>query len=59
MPTSLFPFKDSEIMSKLFVKKLSSAARLPVRGSKQAAGYDLHSAHEVVIPAMGKGIVSE
>ena len=39
------------------VKKLSASATLPVRGSAQAAGYDLSSAVDVVIPARGKGIV--
>ena len=41
----------------LKVKKLSASATLPVRGSAQAAGYDLSSAVDVVIPARGKGIV--
>jgi len=42
---------------KLFVKRLSEKAKLPVRGSKQAAGYDLSSAHDVLIPARGKALV--
>ncbi|MES1914563.1 MAG: hypothetical protein MHM6MM_009695 [Cercozoa sp. M6MM] len=41
---------------KLFVKRLSDAATLPVRGSAGAAGYDLAAAHDLVIPAGGKGI---
>jgi len=40
----------------LFVKKLSPTAILPVRGSSRSAGYDLSSAHDVTIPAHGKGI---
>ena len=41
----------------LLVKKLSENATLPVRGSAGAAGYDLASAEDTVIPARGKGIV--
>jgi len=42
---------------KLLVKKLSKAAIVPSRASAGAAGYDLSSAHDLVIPAHGKGIV--
>ncbi|ORX56868.1 deoxyuridine triphosphatase [Hesseltinella vesiculosa] len=41
----------------LLVKKLSEKAILPTRGSAQAAGYDLYSASDIVIPAQGKVIV--
>jgi len=41
----------------LFVKRLSEKAILPVRASKQAAGYDISSAQDVVIKARGKGLV--
>lgn len=41
----------------LLVKKLSPKGRLPVRGSSQAAGYDLCSAVDTVIPAKGKSCV--
>ncbi|CAO3589662.1 unnamed protein product [Absidia cylindrospora] len=41
----------------LLVKKLSPKGRAPTRGSAQAAGYDLYSAADVVIPAEGKVIV--
>eukprot|EP00899_Mesostigma_viride_P027138 jgi/Mesvir1/7609/Mv06340-RA.1 len=40
----------------LRVKRLSENAVIPSRGSKHAAGYDLSSAHDCVIPARGKGI---
>ncbi|KAL6781347.1 NSG10 [Auxenochlorella protothecoides x Auxenochlorella symbiontica] len=40
----------------LLVKKLSEYAVLPKRGSVGAAGYDLASAEDVVIPARGKGV---
>ena len=43
-------------MSSLRVKKLSDAAVLPVRGSAGAAGYDLSSAHDLVVPARGKAL---
>lgn len=42
---------------KLLVKKLSPAAVIPTRGSAGAAGYDLASAKDVVVPARGKQIV--
>jgi dUTP pyrophosphatase len=41
----------------LLVKKLTPSARAPTRGSAFAAGYDLYSAKEIVIPAKGKGLV--
>ncbi|KAL5335109.1 dUTPase-like protein [Aspergillus crustosus] len=41
----------------LLVKKLTSTARAPTRGSAFAAGYDLYSAKEIVIPAKGKALV--
>ena len=43
-------------MSVLRVKRLSENAVLPVRGSGLAAGYDLASAEDVVVPAHGKAI---
>ncbi|KAL4802698.1 dUTP diphosphatase [Aspergillus unguis] len=41
----------------LQVKKLIPTASAPTRGSAFAAGYDLYSAKETVIPAKGKGLV--
>jgi dUTP pyrophosphatase len=41
----------------LLVKKLTESAKAPTRGSAFAAGYDLYSAKETVIPAKGKGMV--
>ena len=43
-------------MSVLRVKRLSENAVLPVRGSGLAAGYDLASAEDIVVPARGKAI---
>jgi dUTPase len=44
-------------MSVLRVKKLTELAILPTRGSALAAGFDLSSAYDAVIPARGKGLV--
>lgn len=49
-----FPPPMSEVLQ---VKRLSETAVLPVRGSADAAGFDLASAQHVVIPAKGKAIV--
>lgn len=46
--------KASEILQ---IKRLSENAILPTRGSVYAAGYDLCSAYDCVIPARGKGLV--
>ncbi|CAI8034354.1 Deoxyuridine 5'-triphosphate nucleotidohydrolase [Geodia barretti] len=49
--------KRIRLQSALHVKRLSKDAVLPTRGSPQAAGYDLYSAADVVIPAQGKELV--
>lgn len=41
----------------LRVKKLTELAILPTRGSALAAGFDLSSAYDAIIPARGKGLV--
>ena len=41
----------------LRVKKLSENAVIPSRGSEHAAGFDLSSAVDTIIPARGKAIV--
>ena len=41
----------------LLVKKLSAHAKTPTRGSAFAAGYDVYSAKECLIPKRGKGLV--
>lgn len=46
--TSLEPLK---------AKKLSSNAKLPTRGTKDSAGYDLYSAENVVIERMGQKLI--
>ena len=42
----------------LQIKKLAAAARLPVKGSALAAGYDLHALVPTTVPAKGKALVS-
>eukprot|EP00605_Chrysophyceae_sp_TOSAG23-4_P002295 GSChrysophyteH1.ASY1.ANO1.2541.1 assembled CDS len=39
------------------VKKLTESAVMPVRGSRHAAGFDLASAYDVVVPARGRAVV--
>ena len=39
------------------VKRLVNHAKLPIRGSSGAAGYDLHVAERCVIPANSRGVV--
>ncbi|KAL4866843.1 dUTPase-like protein [Aspergillus spectabilis] len=56
IPVTTAPLAPTPIPP-LLVKKLTPAARAPTRGSAFAAGYDLYSAKEVVIPAKGKGLV--
>ncbi len=41
----------------LLVKRLSENATIPTRGSVGAAGYDLSSAVDIVVPARGKALV--
>lgn len=41
----------------LFFKRLTELAITPTRGSSHAAGYDLYSAYDLVIPASGKALV--
>ena len=45
------------MISRLLVKRLNPAAILPKRGSPYAAGYDICSIEEVVVPARGKAKV--
>lgn len=42
----------------LQVKRLDKAAKLPVLGSANAAGYDLHALSGATVPARGKVLVS-
>ena len=49
---------ENKNTSFLRVKKLSSSAQLPTKGSPQSAGWDLKAAHETVVPARGKAIIA-
>ena len=54
----IWPRKMSTFIGEVLrVKKLSEFAIIPTRGSEFAAGYDLSSAVETVVPARGKAIV--
>jgi dUTP pyrophosphatase len=67
LSVSKIPFAESNEQSyetvivepppKLQVKRLSDKAKLPTRGSPFAAGYDLYSAEQKLIPAHGKALV--
>ena len=46
-----------EVKLPLQVKKLNPNAYLPSKGSERAAGYDLCSVEETVVPANGKALV--
>ena len=52
--TKMTSFSAAEVMQ---VKRLTEFATLPVRGSEHAAGFDLASAYDVIIPARGKALV--
>lgn len=45
------------MQSKLLIKKLSEFATVPSKGSKLAAGFDLHAAYDYVIKAKGREMV--
>ncbi|KAM7224273.1 putative deoxyuridine 5-triphosphate nucleotidohydrolase [Rhypophila decipiens] len=47
----------AEQVPALQVEKITDKARIPTRGSADAAGYDLSAAHETTIPARGRGLV--
>ncbi|XP_003742235.1 deoxyuridine 5'-triphosphate nucleotidohydrolase [Galendromus occidentalis] len=46
--------RDAEVTPKLRFAKLSEHATVPSKGSESAAGFDLSSAYEYVVPAHGK-----
>ena len=52
----LFIQKDSEL-GHLYIKKLRNSAAIPKRATEDAAGYDLASAEETVVPAKGRTVV--
>jgi dUTP pyrophosphatase len=56
-PTAPVPKLTTASQSPLLIKKLSPRATTPTRGSAFAAGYDIYSAYDTVIPARGKALV--
>lgn len=47
----------NELSKTLLVKRNKPQAQLPKRGSEHAAGYDLASCVDIVIPAKGKALI--
>ena len=43
---------------KLLIKKLNAKAFLPVKGSEHAAGYDMMSIEDSLVPARGKALIA-
>ena len=48
---------DRPVACNIKVKRLVNHAKLPIRGSSGAAGYDLHAAEKCTIPANSRGVV--
>ena len=57
MESSQAQSQATNFFPKLRIKKLVDNAQVPVKGSEHAAGYDLMSTADLVIPAKGKGLV--
>lgn len=55
----LFPFifKNDKNANVLRIKRLSEKATLPIRGSKDAVGYDLSSMENTIVPARNKALI--
>ena len=53
-----WPQKPYPPLPILQVKKHDSSAQLPTKGSEQAAGYNLYSTEDKVIPAQGKTLIN-
>ncbi|GFN99918.1 deoxyuridine 5'-triphosphate nucleotidohydrolase [Plakobranchus ocellatus] len=53
MPSS----EPCSVSVKLQFAKLSEHAKAPTRGSALAAGYDLYSAYDYIVPAKGKEVI--
>ncbi len=48
---------SSPLRARLYVKRLTENATVPVRSSSLAAGYDLSAAYDGVVPARGKALL--
>eukprot|EP00483_Globobulimina_turgida_P002744 UN02749 len=55
-PPTKYRKVSEECVPKLRVKKMTENAVIPTKGSKLAAGFDLVSAYELVIPSRGKAV---
>ena len=49
--------QEAKNFGRLYIKKLKNSAAIPKRATEGAAGYDLASAEETVVPAKGKTVV--
>ena len=56
-PCKLYVIKNDEGDEVVKIKRLNVNAKLPVRGTEGAAGYDLSAAQAAVVPAHGKCLV--
>ena len=52
-----YEISDMKITNALKVKLLSPKGKLPIKGTNLAAGYDLSSAQQIIIPANGRALV--
>lgn len=50
-------FGSSLFTKLLLVERMDSSARLPTKGSKYSAGYDLYAATAETVPARGKALI--
>ena len=50
--------ESSNFFPKLRIKKLHPSAQLPVKGSEHAAGYDLMSVEDSIVPSRGKVLIA-
>jgi dUTPase len=55
--TQLIPVLTAQPKDRLLIKKLSSRATTPTRGSPLSAGYDIYSAEDKSVPKRGKAVV--
>ena len=56
-PCKLYVIKNEEGEEVVKMKRLNMNAKLPVKGTAGAAGYDLSAAQAIVVPAHGKCLV--
>lgn len=55
--SNALPIRSAHTKSILYFHKLSENATKPSRASKLSAGYDLHSAVDLVVQSKGKALV--